>query len=192
MLKLNLGCGHTNFGEDWEHIDNIDEPHIKSHDITKLPYEDNSVDILYSSHTLEYFDREEAIEVLREWYRVLKVGGKIYLSVPDFRAISELYTQDNLPLCRLIGPMFGKMDSNNSIIYHKSIWDEASLSEYLRIAGFRRIDEWKQPAYTIYEEKKDNKEIPFDTQNDCSNAEVKGKLISLNLVATKNEYEGKK
>jgi predicted SAM-dependent methyltransferase len=184
MIKLNLGCGHTNFGEDWDHIDNINEPHIKSHDITKLPYEDNSVDILYSSHTLEYFDREEALDVLKEWYRVLKVGGKIYLSVPDFRAMANLYIENNAPLHKFLGPLFGKMASGDKVIYHKTVWDYASLGEYLRIVGFRRIDKWTQPDNYGFTRKTD---IAFDTKDDCSNAN-----ISLNIVATKNEYEGKK
>ena len=185
MLKLNIGAGHTNFGEDWEHIDNINEPHIKSHDITKLPYEDNSVDVLYSSHTLEYFDREEVIDVLKEWYRVLKVGGKIYLSVPNFTTMCDLY-QDDVPLHKLLGPLYGKMDSNGRIIYHKTVWDYASLGEYLRIVGFRRIDTWV-PHWEM-----DIPGIqPFDTKDDCSNAMIDHQYISLNIVATKNEYEGK-
>jgi predicted SAM-dependent methyltransferase len=189
MLKINIGCGHTNFGEDWEHIDNIDEPHIKSHDITKLPYEDNSVDILYSSHTLEYFDREEAIEVLREWYRVLRMGGKAYISVPDFWTMSELYYKNNIPLHKLLGPLYGKIDSNGNIIYHKTVWDYQSLGDYLRMVGFRRIDKWSiGDEYSLGE----RKNIDFDTYNDCSNAEINGNKISLNIVAEKNEYEGKK
>lgn len=178
MLKLNLGCGHTNFGDDWDHIDAINEPHIKSHDITKLPYEDNSADIIYSSHTLEYFDREEAIEVLREWYRVLKVGGKIYLSVPDFRQMAYLYLEEHIPLHRFLGPLYGKMDSNGKTIYHKTVWDYQSLGDYLRIIGFRRITDEEKPD--------------FDTMDDCSNAGMKWQPISLNIVAEKNEYEGKK
>jgi predicted SAM-dependent methyltransferase len=183
MIKVNLGCGHVNFGEDWDHIDNIDEPHIKSHDITKLPYEDSSIDVLYSSHTLEYFDREEAIDVLKEWYRVLKVGGKIYLSVPDFRKMVDLYVND-IPLHKFLGPLYGKMDSNGKTIYHKTVWDYASLGEYLRIVGFRRIDEWHQYDFET--------EVLGKEYDDCSKAEINGNFISLNIEATKNEYEGKK
>jgi predicted SAM-dependent methyltransferase len=184
MLKINIGSGHTNFGVDWDHIDSIEGPHIKSHDITKLPYEDNSVDVLYSSHTLEYFDKDEALKVLTEWYRVLKIGGKIYLSVPDFGAMADLYLNDNIPLHSFIGPLYGKMDSNGKTIYHKTVWDYASLGEYMRIIGFRRLDRWTHTDDYGFKSKTD---IPFDTKDDCSNAN-----ISLNIVAETTEYEGKK
>lgn len=188
MLKLNLGCGHTNFGEDWDHIDSIEGPHIKSHDITRLPYADNSVGLIYSSHCLEYFDREEVIPVLQEWNRVLTNGGRLFLSVPDFRTMSELYTRDNIPLHKLLGPLYGKMDSNGKQIYHKTVWDYQSLGEYLRIAGFRRIDLWDKILLT------DDKglESVVDRKGDCSSASIADKLISLNIRAEKNEYEGKK
>jgi predicted SAM-dependent methyltransferase len=65
MVKLNLGCGWRNFGEDWDHIDGGDYAHVKSHNVTKLPYVDDSVDLIYNSHIFEYFDREEGLKVLR-------------------------------------------------------------------------------------------------------------------------------
>jgi predicted SAM-dependent methyltransferase len=58
MTKLHLGCGKRNFGPDWVHIDGSDFPHVVSNNITKLEFDDNSVDLIYTSHTLEYFDRD--------------------------------------------------------------------------------------------------------------------------------------
>jgi predicted SAM-dependent methyltransferase len=184
MIKLNIGCGNVDFGEDWDHIDAIYLPHILYHDVTRLPYADGAVDMIYSSHLLEYFDRDEAINVLKEWCRVLKVGGKIYLSVPDFRTMAELYVKENKPLHKFLGPLYGKMDSDGKIIYHKTVWDYSSLGEYLRIAGFRRIDEWHPNNFQSNVLGKD--------YDDCSRAEVDFTLLSLNIEATKNEYEGKK
>ena len=43
------------------HIDGGDYPHLDSNDIINLPYENNSVDLIYASHVIEYFDREEVI-----------------------------------------------------------------------------------------------------------------------------------
>lgn len=188
MTNLNLGCGHTNFGKDWTHIDNITGPRIQYHNITKLPFRDNSIDVIYSSHTLEYFDREEVIPVLNEWNRVLKVGGRIFISVPDFRTMAKLYTEDDIPLHKLLGPLYGKMDSDGKQIYHKTVWDYASLGEYLRITGFRRIDKWDKIIMTDEE----GLEQVLDTQDDCSNAKINGIPISLNLRAEKNNYEGKR
>jgi len=96
--KLNLGCGWRNFGSDWVHIDGGKYPHVKDYDITKLNYGNDSIDVIYASHVFEYFDRNEGMEVLREWYRVLKKGGVLRIAVPDFEAMSSLYTKRIFPL----------------------------------------------------------------------------------------------
>jgi predicted SAM-dependent methyltransferase len=174
MVKLNLGCGKRNFGPEWIHIDGEKHPHISSHNITKLPYTENSVELIYSSHTLEYFDRAECLEVLREWYRVMEPGAELYISVPDFAKMSFLYTQLNMPLHRFIGPLYGKMSMGDKMIYHKTVFDLQSLSELLSIAGFKCIEEY------------DNSEVIWLRCNDDhSFAEINGKRISLNLKCHK-------
>lgn len=65
-IKLNLGCGKRNFGKDWFHIDGSNYEHIYSHDIINLPFENESIDLIYASHVFEYFDREEANVVLKK------------------------------------------------------------------------------------------------------------------------------
>ena len=172
-MRLCIGSGKRDFGNEWEHIDGENFPHIKSHDITKLPYEDNSVDLIYSSHTLEYFDREEVIEVLKEWIRVLKPEGELFLSVPDFGAMTSFYHYNGIPLHKFLGPLYGKMKMGEKTIYHKTVYDYASLGELLRFIGFRRIDLWE------------HKELDFETHDDCSNAMIRGDLISLNIKCIK-------
>ena len=54
-------------------------------------FEDNCADLIYSSHSLEYFDRVQAADVLSEWNRCLKVGGILRLAVPDFDKLIEVY-----------------------------------------------------------------------------------------------------
>jgi predicted SAM-dependent methyltransferase len=64
-IKLNIGCGKRNFGSNWIHIDGSNYDHISSHDIVNLPYDNNTIDIIYASHVFEYFDRDEAINILQ-------------------------------------------------------------------------------------------------------------------------------
>jgi SAM-dependent methyltransferase len=47
---------------------------------TRLPFEDGSQDALYSSHCLEHIPGYQI--VLADWYRVLKTGGYMVLTVP--------------------------------------------------------------------------------------------------------------
>jgi SAM-dependent methyltransferase len=45
-----------------------------------LPFSSNSLDYIYSSHTLEHID--DYIGTLREWYRVVKEDGYLIITVP--------------------------------------------------------------------------------------------------------------
>jgi SAM-dependent methyltransferase len=46
-----------------------------------LPFADNSVDSVYSSHCLEHIESYQI--VIRDWHRVLKVGGFLICAVPS-------------------------------------------------------------------------------------------------------------
>ena len=89
MIKINLGCGWRNFGKDWHHVDGGDYDHLDSRDIINLPFKDNSVDLIYASHVIEYFDRVEIIEVLNKWKSKLKSGGTLRLAVPNFKTMAK-------------------------------------------------------------------------------------------------------
>ena len=91
-MKLHLGCG-TKKLEGWVNIDSVPEcrPDLV-HDITQpLPYADQTAEELLAEDLLEHFDKYIRYPVFYEWTRVLKVGGKITLQVPDFKTILWRY-----------------------------------------------------------------------------------------------------
>lgn len=53
----------------------------------RLPFDSFSLDYCFSSHCLE--DAQETAQVLEEWMRVLKVGGKLVLYLPDQKRYEE-------------------------------------------------------------------------------------------------------
>lgn len=139
MIKINIGSGWRDFGKDWIHIDGGNYKHLDSKDITNLPYENESVDLIYGSHVIEYFDREEVIDLLTEWKRVLKADGKLQICVPDFKALSELYWVYDYPIEMFDGALFGKMHMGKPTIYHKTCYDFKSLAGLLTSLGFKDI-----------------------------------------------------
>jgi len=138
-MKLHLGCGKRNFGEDWVHIDGGTHEHLHSQDITALPFEGGTVELVYASHVLEYFDREEAVDVLKEWKRVLVPEGTLRVAVPDFEAMVRLYVETSASLDKFLGPLYGRMNMGDKKIYHKTVYDEYSLKALLFENGFRNI-----------------------------------------------------
>ena len=66
-MKLHLGCWKR-YIPGFVHVDMCDLPHIDyQHSVDSLPIlEDDSVELVYASHVLEYFDREEASAAVAE------------------------------------------------------------------------------------------------------------------------------
>lgn len=65
-------------------------------DVRYLPVPDEKFDIVHSSHTLEHFGWMNIDKVLKEWSRILKVGGELRLVVPNMRHVSERLKNDEL------------------------------------------------------------------------------------------------
>ena len=179
MIKINLGCGWRNFGKDWIHIDGGNYPHLDSKDIINLPYEDNSIDLIYASHVIEYFDREEIPNILKKWKSKLKPGGTLRLAVPNFHTMAKLYIEDKISLNNFLGPLYGKMKMDNSIIYHKTTYDYKELKDILDKCGFININyyDWRNTEHSNFDDHSQAYIPHMDKEN--------GTLISLNVEATK-------
>ena len=178
-IKINMGCGWRNFGEEWIHIDGGNYDHTDYTDICNLPYEDETVDLIYSSHVLEYFDRNDVVGVLNEWYRVLKPNGIIRIAVPDFYNMSKLYVNGDIKLSKLLGPLYGKMKMSEKTIYHKTVYDFDELSDMLKFCGFSDIKKynWRYTEHSKFDDHSQAYIPHMDKDN--------GTLISLNMEATK-------
>ena len=185
MIKLHLGCG-PRYIPGFIHVDLADFPHIDhKHDISDLPmFNDNSVDLIYCSHALEYFDRIEALRVLKEWYRVLKKNGVLRIAVPDFRAIVKVYQKyEDLEHQGILGPLYGRMVVNTGdgekILYHKTVYDFDSLKKLLESVGFKNVKnyDWRKTVHKDYDDYSQSYIPHMDKEH--------GVLISLNVEATK-------
>lgn len=178
-MKLHLGCGWRDFGLDWIHIDGGHYDHLQYKDITKLPFENSSADIIYASHVFEYFDRVEGLEVLKEWHRVLKPGGVLRLAVPDFEAMVKLYVSGQCKLSNIIGPLYGKMPMGDVTIYHKTTYDFLELESTLESLMFKRVSryDWRDTEHAHIDDHSQAYIPHMDKEN--------GNLISLNIEAIK-------
>ena len=53
-------------------------------DLRAIPEPDQKYDEIWSRHVLEHFSPAIAPQLIQEWVRVLKIGGKVRFSVPNF------------------------------------------------------------------------------------------------------------
>ena len=178
-MKLNIGCGKRNFGDKWIHIDGANFSHIDSHDILLKSFKNDSVDLIYSSHFIEYFDRNEIISLLKRWKKVLKKNGILRLAVPDFRVCADLYLKGLFPLENFLGPLYGKMKMGDKLIYHKTVFDFESLKKILESIGMTHISiyDWRKTEHAKFDDHSQAYLPHFEKEE--------GTLISLNVESKK-------
>ena len=178
-MKLNIGCGKRNFGDKWIHIDGENFSHIDSNDILLKSFKNDSVDLIYSSHFIEYFDRNEIISLLKRWKKVLKKNGTLRLAVPDFRVCADLYLKGLFPLENFLGPLYGKMKMGDKLIYHKTVFDFKSLKKILESIGMTHISiyDWRKTEHAKFDDHSQAYLPHFEKEE--------GTLISLNVESKK-------
>jgi predicted SAM-dependent methyltransferase len=177
IKKLHLGCGKV-YIPSFVHIDLMDYDHIDfKHSIDKLPmFEDNSVDLIYACHVLEHFKRNEIDDVLKEWFRVLKPGGTLRISVPGFEEIIAIYAKYK-DLNLVLGPLMG----GQTYIYnfHYMAFDFSNLSKSLREVGFKKTEryDWRTTEHADTDDYSQAYIPHMDKEN--------GMPVSLNIEAVK-------
>jgi len=158
-LKVNIGCRETGM-PGWINVDIC-----KCHSVNcvwdcrkKLPFENDSVSLIFTEHFLEHLDYyEEVINFLSECKRVLVDGGIIRIIVPDLEKYIRAYSHEKSwdELSRIRPLIDGRIDHwcgrnyNTKLeliseVYHqgyehKSAYDFDTLHFVLDAAGFRSV-----------------------------------------------------
>jgi SAM-dependent methyltransferase len=176
-MKLHLGCGKRHI-PGYVHIDAVDYPHVDHvASIDSLSFiPDNSVEVIYNCHVLEHFKRREIDRVLAEWRRVLKPGGVLRISVPDFAKLCEVYKNYG-KLDLVVGALFGRGDYLYNI--HYNVFDFESLKLALERAGFINVMryDWRITEHSDIDDYSQAYIPHMDKDN--------GTLISLNIECCK-------
>lgn len=99
MVRLNLASGQRPFPDDWVNMDIRDQgyPVDIVGDVRDLSiFDDKSVDIIVAHHLVEHIALQDLSAFIREWRRVLKIGGKLAVSVPDLQALASRWVKGQI------------------------------------------------------------------------------------------------
>jgi predicted O-linked N-acetylglucosamine transferase (SPINDLY family)/predicted SAM-dependent methyltransferase len=174
MRRLHIGGKIIH--PDWEILDVIPGEHVNhignADDLNQ--FDNETFDEIYASHVLEHFDFSNGgvNKVLVEWHRILKHGGKLYISVPDMDKLFSLFINNSLNANQkfdIIRMIFGGHVNQHD--YHKIGFNKEILSAFLIDTGFKKNE--------IVER--------FGIFNDTSDFQYEGVAISLNIIAEKEQ-----
>jgi len=164
VLKINIGGkkGYTKKeAEGWTIVDVLKgSDYVVDIGTQKLPFEDNSIDAIYTSHTLEHIFPHHIDFVFSEMFRVLKEKRRVRIVVPDIDVAINAYNKKNidflrssknprklkvlpdLPIHYLSGWFFTYREKAGKIIQsgHKMCYNEESLRYFLEKHHFKNIE----------------------------------------------------
>ena len=175
-MKLNLGCGDRKiYG--FTNVDAREEVNPDAiADVAKIHEKFDEVDLIYACHVLEHFNKHQIKDVLDSWYKALKPGGILRLSVPDLSAVCIRYLMTHNAQ-ELQGFLVG--GQKNPFDYHYQVFDYGRLTNTLsasRFKEFKRCD-WREWDHSYVDDYSQAYLPHMDFQN--------GRHMSLNLEGTK-------
>lgn len=172
VRKLHIGGEKPN--PEWEIFNILPDEHIDhvGNALDMSRFDDKTFDEIYASHILEHFDFTGSLQTaLKEWYRVLKPEGKLYISVPDMDILCKLFLmkerlskENRFNIMRM---MFG--GHANKYDYHYVGLYADSLKDFLAETGFQKVKQVED----------------FGIFDDASRLCVGDILISLNIIVLK-------
>lgn len=107
-------------------------------DLRLLPFDSESFDIVFSSHVLEHFGRNEFDDVFTEWLRVLKKDGELRLVLPNIKWAAERIVKDQIDN-DVLNVLYGQQ--SNIFDFHMNGFTPLRLRQLLGEKGLEIIDE---------------------------------------------------
>jgi predicted SAM-dependent methyltransferase len=119
----------------------------------KLPFDDEEIDLIYTSHVIEHLPKEDFKFFLRECLRILKRGGINLIAIPSIEKLTSiLYGNDQTKIAILqsyFSAHFMEEDSFSPSEYlnlvmrgfdHKYLYDFALIQHLAKKAGYTGVD----------------------------------------------------
>jgi predicted SAM-dependent methyltransferase len=136
-IRLNLGAGGM-LVEGWLSVGLEDRHDIRA-DLRELPLPDDHADEAMAIHVLEHFHRWEAVDVLREWRRVLKRGARLVLELPELTRCARNVLDPSCNERLGMWGLFGDPQYQDPLMVHKWCYRDTELRDLLKLAGYCKI-----------------------------------------------------
>lgn len=151
-VVLNLGAGEKPLGGGAINIDIRELPGIDLvTDASKIPLPDNHADKILALDLIEHFPRAKTVEVLKEWFRLLKPGSSTYpgglliVKTPNLQTICERFVRGEIEAWECSRLIYGGQEYEGN--FHHAGFDPSLFKRLAEQAGFKvvRLVEHPEP-----------------------------------------------
>lgn len=115
-------------------------------DLRVLPFGNKEFDIVFSSHTLEHFERKEIPAVLDEWIRILKDEGEFRLVLPNLKWAAQHVMNDEIDN-DVMNVLYGQQSYEYN--FHKTGFTQQIVEQLLAERGFKKFI-WDTHNYHMF------------------------------------------
>lgn len=163
-IRLNLGCGDKIL-PGYVNVDVVEARAGKSPDVIcdlrdLSVFPDDHADEVMAVHVVEHFWRWEVEDILREWVRVLKPGGRMVLECPNLKSACEAFLADPEGASRpdkagqrSMWVFYGDPQWKDPLMVHRWGYTPQSLAALMRAVGL--TDARQEPAQYKLREPRD-------------------------------------
>jgi GT2 family glycosyltransferase len=159
-IKLNLGCGGYELPDSMSDaiiggsriikymgVDKYDSRASIIMDVENLKFPENSVEEMIASHVFEHLNPYKIKDILKNWFYVLKPGGKLIMEMPNIEEICKLFiTASKDERYGLLNCIYGSVNTTENsgnlldiTSPHLFGWYPEILYDHLGTAGFVNI-----------------------------------------------------
>jgi len=142
-IKLDIGAGAPNWQrkplEEWIHLDAIAHPHIELvQEFVDIPLPDGACKEIYIGDIIEHIPQWRYDEVLKEWNRVLMMGGIVKGTCPNGDRAMKLYSSGEISFDDAKLALYGW--AINATETHFNCFTKETLTELFEKHGFEVKD----------------------------------------------------
>jgi hypothetical protein len=140
-ILIHIGCGDL---DDSKYINVDTRPGWHIHYVDSIEniekiFPENYADLIYACMILEHVSYLKLSKVVKNLYKLLKIGGILRVSVPNFDVILEMY-KETKSIEGITPPLMGGQGYVGN--FHYSVFNEKFLIELLTKSGFKEVRGW--------------------------------------------------
>lgn len=145
-VRIHAGAGDKSW-PGWINVDKHGDPDVVC-DCRKLTFANDYADEIHAIHFVEHVPRLEVDDMLTDWMRVLKSGGKLAIEVPCLNKMAQFVVDGERNLSLTLLGIFGDPRDKKPGMMHAWAYTREEINDILLQVGFKDV-EVKEPFFHV-------------------------------------------